>query len=88
MLALMQWKEWLGPLPAHPSPGLLSLGCRGAPGRSQDFTAAIMIIITVATTVYTAVYSFKSFYFIYTVSLKPHCNLVKLAEFKFYFTDE
>ena len=57
-------------------PGLLRPSYRGAPGISQDITAAIRIIITVATTVYADVYSLKSFYFI-PISRKPYCNRVK-----------
>lgn len=63
-------------------PGLLRPSYGGAPGISQDITAAIRIIITVATTVYANIYSLKSFYFIHAISRKPYCNRVKYAELK------
>ena len=53
---------------ARPQPGLLRPSYGGAPGTSQDITAAIRIIITVATTVYANIYSLKSFYFIHAIS--------------------
>lgn len=65
---------------ASASPGLLRPGYGAAPGMSQGVTAAIMSMITVTTTVYAAIYSLKSFYFICAISLKLHYNLVKLAE--------